>query len=325
LCLADLPSRAGGRRTGKNGLWFVAPGKVRYELERSDAAEDVRKAVDEKLREKNIDSNGKHAGTGSLSVFVEFPPEKYLGKDGLVLKYSSILGGGGIASPKAPAPPIVLTPWDMAEMMGNTGELNPADLILRAARNPAVTFKLGEPKLVEGRSLTPLVVEGPGDEPKERSQFTFLVDPQQGYLPLQMWHAYEGRIEHQGFITRVRRCSGSRWFPERIVTAQRIETANVDSRDRGRYFCRELTVTELDVDHPPQDKDFAIQVPAGAQFHNGIDPASAVYVDKPRTLRAEDIAGLLAYCDATAARYRALNPKNKSAPVSKATAKDSPH
>ena len=62
------------------------------------------------------------------------PPRKRLGKGDIALSYSPILGGGGFSSPRAPAPPVVLTPWDMAEMMGSNGGLNPGNLILHVAQ-----------------------------------------------------------------------------------------------------------------------------------------------------------------------------------------------
>lgn len=253
------------------GLWMVAGDKERYEINRKVQPEEVKV---------------EKVGEGQEGISLIFPPAKRVGQGSVVLSVDGMLHGGGLYSPDSPPPPVTMTPWDMIGEMGSEGKLNPGWLVTHRLDSENIRFRFGEIREIDGRRLVPIVVEIVGDE----AEFTFFVDPSRGFLPIQLWINDVGQPPfRKGFVTHVRECSGGRWFPERVVGT---EFGGGD--ETQRCLARELKVTELNVDSPPGDEDFAIWLAAGMTVHDCIDPYTNRQVKKATRIHVRQLPAFLA-------------------------------
>jgi hypothetical protein len=132
-------------------------------------------------------------------------------------------------------------------------------------------------------------------------QFRWFLDPEQGFLPIECWDLDEksGRVLQRCFFTEVRKCSGNRWFPVRGVA---VGSPNKQGIYENVF---EYVVTELDVDHPPTEDEFTIEVPQGTQMGVPEEDLFGGTLGKTRRLGLADIPCLRGQAQQVTAAYQA--------------------
>jgi hypothetical protein len=242
-----------------DGTWIADGGKYLSEVHRSE---------DSRMQGE------------SGQLYLALAPAFFLSDGSIALKYDLVLRGGAVLRAGQEQPE--MTPWDIVPYrFVSNGRAHPAGIIEDSRRGGSPVEFDGEVEL-NGTMLLSLTVKY-GSE----SRCQLLIDPAQGFLPLQTtaWTAgFEGpfRIAR---ITAVRKCSGGRWFPERSVIVTPDAAAGVS--------VMELIVTELDVDTPPPDEAFKLTVPAGIRLHDGVQIAQPLLVPAPMSVGPGDLSDLL--------------------------------
>jgi hypothetical protein len=272
---------------GRECVWIVNGDKIRYEIGLNSDIE-----ASQTLTE--------HEG-GLVATGFRLQPEQLLRNEPYQLGTNRVLGSGAILSrgDGVDRKDESRTPWNMAGMVFTSeSETNPAWLITRASEmapgNPNVDLRVEHTVGKDGSTLQKVMIEG------GYLGYTYLMDPTRGYLPIEMWHSADGNVERKGFITDVRECSGSRWFPGRCVA---VEYGPGGASDE--VYVIELCVTALDVDNPPKDEDLAIEVAARTKVWNGVDVRSTVTFDKPERIHADSLRDLYETARNTAVTRRA--------------------
>lgn len=219
---------------------------------------------------------------GGTSFTVPISPEIYLTAGEFGLYADLVLSGGGLASPNKRAPKqVTMTPWDLVDATGHGEEYSPGALIQKFHGMTQATFHIRATEQRLGRRTVPLDVN-------IGIPLVFYLDPERGYLPIEMQSFMNGQVFAHTFTTDVRACSNNRWFPERTVIAW------PKPGDDGPLRVRELRITELEVDEPPDDDEFALVAPQDLRFHNGVDNTARVKVEAGRRIHVDDLPALVA-------------------------------
>lgn len=115
---------------------------------------------------------------------------------------------------------------------------------------------------------------------------SFSFDTGRGYLPTRIVTSWNGRPKTLMFVTGIRECSASRWFPERVVI--------VDTPDKPEGPCEvtEVKLLELDVDKKPRGEEFAVDLPAGTLVHEFTPGGPSFRLKQNEKLRLEDLPTL---------------------------------
>lgn len=100
------------------------------------------------------------------------------------------------------------------------------------------------------------------DSPNSWGKIDFRLDPQQGYLPVQISQRLiapdrKPYPEMQIYVLAAREFDGGRWFPTHIVGVSFPEPG------QSAFLVRDIRVTELEVDQKLTAEDLAIDIPAG--------------------------------------------------------------
>jgi hypothetical protein len=176
---------------------------------------------------------------------------------------SHCYGVGNIYSPEIPHPGVALTPFDMG-IMGNDEQGNPARIIEKCLRRGYFCHYEGRQKMASIMtavvSATPYEKTDPG-----RVNIRYAFDPRRGFLPvcIETQRAQTGQWLSKLWMTDVRECSGGRWFPWRSVLYDYYSVPFVSNF----YNVRIIEVVELEVDRPPADEEFYLDLHAGTTIY----------------------------------------------------------
>lgn len=138
----------------------------------------------------------------------------------------------------------------------------------------------------------------------------FELDPARGYLPTD--YRKEFTAGGQMFVTvgrlsDLRTCSGGRWFPGRL------QTANSPAKAAQSITGHDFIVTDLDANGRPTDVDLSVTLPAGTAV---IDPARReVVTRREETIGPAELQGLMD-------RVAAVEPTHPSQPTARADLTD---
>jgi hypothetical protein len=233
------------RRHLEDVLWIVKGAKVRYE-----------EACDPGLIQEAFNKAGPDPKSGKILASAPCGDQKRLSDGSKQLNYQPTAKGLTVSATGRAGGRIDWTPFSLG-LMGADDLLNPGRLLAFCAKGKGSCRHYG----MEKRADTEAVCVGWGYNPEnqDKESMRFFLDPQRGFLPLEIRHITDtGQIRDRGFWMEIRRCSKDRWFPVKGVamSGPREEMFNVT----------ELQVTELDVDTLPPDDDFRLQVTKGTQI-----------------------------------------------------------
>jgi hypothetical protein len=261
-----------------DGIWVVNDGNVRHEII-VDA-----EYMKEKMREAfQSQAKSEASGTIEIQTDIKFLPLKQIWGKGQGIRFSPTLHGGGFRPPDSNGPQTMITPFDMIGSMGKDERMHPARLIHESFEEDDVSCRVGTEE-VDGRDL--VVVSHVYPDAVERPRHTFWFDAERGFLPVRMIREFDDPKERlvKTVVTEVRECSNGRWFPIRTV---KVCFPAPDQAEKSIEVF-DLRVTELDVDTPPSDDMLAIEIPKGAQLHNGVEPNSQIAIQADRRIGVSD-------------------------------------
>ncbi len=246
------------------GLWLVNGEKVRFDLTNDEA---TLKATREKMRSPEPqDVTPQEDGSNLMSI--PGSAHYYLANAEFTLRYGPVISCVNIANKKVHQMGIRRTPLDMDTLLKG-GIATPAWSIRTALKGEIVPSFDGS-KHYNGRRHVQYdgteevngvrtMAASVGPTP-DSMMMKYFLDPRRGFLPVHHWSRdpRTGEKMLALFITDVKECSGGRWFPMRSVVI-----SNPDSN--GPFSVTEFKVTKLDVDNPPPDDQFYVDVAAGTQ------------------------------------------------------------
>jgi len=245
-----------------DGLWLVREDKMLFQLKCDPVVlkrglEQARIEVQEKLskmRKEAGPSPGLRGGEG-FSVTVPCANQEVLKFGGRALSHSAEIAGANLFVEDTPPPEIRETPFGM-NVMGPDEAHSPGSLIQKAMKkNGLFTARFEGTDKVRG--VETLVA---GVEDKVGNRWKFYLDPRRGFVPLLYWMSIPpaGKKLQQADVLEIRACSQGRWFPLRSVVIH-------DSDDPPPLRVERYEVVELEVDAPPPDDQFFLDLPAGTQ------------------------------------------------------------
>ncbi len=256
------------------GLWYVSSQKCRFEIH-SDQSKMVA-AVREWLKNHKPDPAD---GPFSVPLGTKLGPRKLLWDGDQGVAISGLLRGGALIPKDQSGPGVRISPFDMAGWMARDEDQHPALLIERSFVNADIECRFGGRESSDGEAMLSVAFTYPSSP--ESGRVTYLFDPKRGFLPIQMRRT---KPPVTVYVTDAKECSGSRWFPMRTVAVQ--------SSEQGDIEVLEVLVTRLDVDTPPEDSVFAIDVAEGTRIHDGVNPLSLVSFPDGDQISVEDLTKL---------------------------------
>jgi hypothetical protein len=134
-------------------------------------------------------------------------------------------------------------------------------------------------------------------------KWRYWVDPERGFLPIR-YDSYE--IEEEGKLHWTLRLTQIKEYSRRRFVATRSVWFVVPPTPDRKPHCREVLVTNLDIDHRPVPTEFVLSVPLGTPINNGI--TGVRYVPSTKEYAQLDISNLPEVTHAMAERMRATKP-----------------
>lgn len=177
------------------------------------------------------------------------------------------------------------TPWALGGL-GRTMRSNPGRWILDGKLG--TWRRVGDERAGSGRRI---VVECK----RASSRTTYWFDPARGFLPVRReWRFRDGRMGRIA-ITDVRKCSGGRWFPARVVS--------IDTRPGGAVWrVQEIALTALDAESKVKAEDMSLLLRRGIQVLHVENMLSAFRLPEAERVGIGDLKALHARCDEVAER-----------------------
>jgi hypothetical protein len=230
---------------------------------------------------------------GKAAVFVEIPISGlgYLTDGTRALRYSpsfvaNLMGPNRIDELIEGLCPDT-TPWALGGL-GRTTDSNPGRWILEGKLG---SWRLTAAQDANGQGLA--VVECR----RSSSRTTYWFDRRRGYLPVRRTRRLKDGRSQRIAITDVRKCSGGRWFPARVVS--------VDMRAGGEVWrVKEIVLTALDADSEIKDREMALVLRRGTRLLHVDDMLSSFRLSAEERVGIGDLEALHVRCRQTAARRR---------------------
>lgn len=171
------------------------------------------------------------------------------------------VGIANIYPPEVPHPGVHFTPFDMG-VMGDDERSSPSRTIEKCLQKRYFCRYEGRQRVgtvfAAVVSALPCAKPGPGS-----LQLRYAFDPQRGFLPvcIECRRPLTGELLSRLWVTEVRKCSGGRWFPWRSVLY------DYQPLSSSPYNVRIIEVVELEVDRPPADEEFYLDLDAGTTIY----------------------------------------------------------
>lgn len=246
----------------QDGLWIVKGQKVRYEL-----------TCRERRREELPDL--KSLPKGQALVSSQCNSQKSIGNGILGLHYSRGLEAANLISLKSRGLQINDTPISMGAM-GRDEDISPARAPKGIARPPSAQY-LGT-EVVDGRPLHVILYT---EEGQDWSQKWYL-DTDRGCVPIEMrFYSSRDQLSSRCIATEIRKCGNGAYMPARSVSIGYPE-----GKPPHRVVAIELV--ELDL-RPPDDRLFAISLPAGVAIVNADDLREVIRLKADETLHVDHL------------------------------------
>lgn len=180
------------------------------------------------------------------------------------------------------------TPWALGGL-GPTMTENPGRWMLDG--------KLGKWRIVRTEKVKGgkrIVVECK----RESACLTYYFDPDRGFLPVRREYVLtDGRKTHIA-ITDLRKCSGGRWFPTRVVV--------VNMRANGDVWrVKEISLTTVDAKTKVKREEMALVLRGGISVLHVDDMLSSFRLKQNERVGIKDLEALHTRCNETAQRRRA--------------------
>lgn len=233
----------------------------------------------------------RHGSEGRAYASGSFAPEKILRTNDVELSFSPVLRAANLNRNEWRRSPIAAPlPLSFFGSLGSEGE-NAPHVIL--SRPDVCRFHSFEVQLVDGVRVDAIAysskLTGIG-----RRHF---LDPMRGYLPCRSeYFASRESLDKQKWshvteLISVRECTNGRWYPTHIRWIRVNPSTSSISMD-------DLEVIDLDVDTPPQNSDFAIELPSRTQIKAGPYAGDSeysrtwYYLKQTERVQADDIEGM---------------------------------
>ncbi len=285
-----------------SGLWLVSGTKVKYEIhpDRDYAGEAW----------KTFAKTSAKQATGRMSIVSYRAGTNLFLTDGQIqMRHAPDISTVNLYGPGQVGPSFTLTPFGM-ELMGESEVHNPG-WVLRNCVEGSWHGRVNGIQKVDGHEVLSVSV---GESPDTLLR-TYCLDIKRGFLPILMWAKKpdeEGHI-YKAFITSVRQCSEGRWFPERCVVAYSFDGS------RPSPYGMELRVVELEVDRPPADDDFYLDIPKDTQVSVVPNKGAVIRTKAQEHVSLQNLPDLLGRCLAREAELLALQNQTGGRPAGRAT------
>ena len=228
-----------------SGLWVVLGDWQRHELACDPRIEQPPKYDPARDPQRTLVTAG---GCDSVKVMTD---------GGLGLSYSRGLQAASVAPSRGQRPPIYFNPISMS-VMGNNEEWGPSAPLRPIAGGTMIRRYVGK-VLSEGRELETVIV-GREDEAQVVSGRHWLLDPQRGYLPVEMRYDSIEEPNGRAIVTDVRQLENRGYFPFRSVYISRAYANAIRS------------IVIIDVEKlelgPPPESAFTVSLPPGTMITN---------------------------------------------------------
>ena len=228
-----------------SGIWVVLGDWQHHELACDPRTEQPPKYDPARDPQRTLITSG---GCDSIKVLTD---------GALGLSYSRGLEAASVAPSRGQRPPIFYTPISMS-VMGDNEEWSP-NAPLRPIAIGTMIRRYGGKVSSDGRELEAVIV-GLEIEPQVVSGRHWLLDPQRGYLPVEMRYHQGDQLDGQTIATDVRQLENGGYFPFRTVNISR-EYAN---------SIRSVVIVEVEklVLGPPPESAFTVRLPPGTMITN---------------------------------------------------------
>ncbi|SRR5579875_2151378 len=247
-------------------LWHVNENNVRYE--------DL---CDESLYKQNllkgIERKDSEIGAPCL-------PSARLTDGSIHLIYSPVSNTGNIRGPSNPGRGIDITPFNIGGCFGDDEKYNPSVMINNVFKGELICLDHHD-KLINGEEMISVSV---GKSPTQ-PHYDFVFDVAHGFL-LKQITIYSEAMMH-GYVTEVKKCSHGRWFPMHSILIV---------GKKAPFFVKEVKVVDLDVDNPPKEEVFALEMPKGSRLVNPSDMRSVIEFGATKRVTLKDLPTLLKKC-----------------------------
>jgi hypothetical protein len=188
--------------------------------------------------------------------------------------FNEVIKGGSVFHEGRSARPLEITPFTLGGAMGSGAGLEFGTSVRRWLTDDRISAKYEGRRPTDGLSLDVVRFGVTGEEEPE---VVYLIDAARGFLPVQLWiQRPDGTFSSKAFMTDIRQCAGDRWFPMRCVYFRSRSEGSLE--EPGAVTI--LEVTELDVDHRPDDDAFVVSIPKGAALHDGEKLGSQITLDR---------------------------------------------
>jgi len=128
---------------------------------------------------------------------------------------------------------------------------------------------------------------------------TFYLDPNRGFLltRIVVKDSSGTATIFETLVTDVKKCSGNRWFPMRIVKPCLLD------RDTQAKPTIEISVTKLELDETPDESEFSIVIPEDAHIRDASTLGSQIRMDETARYSLTDLPALYQRTQDAVARF----------------------
>lgn len=247
------------------GSWIVNGRKMRFELI-SDPAATARVGA----------AQAGKKGPASRSVIYPLPSHIVLDDGENEINFQKRAGTANLSDETTRGKVVNITPWSNG-MMAPGESCSPAKRILQ---------KLDECRVDQTKVLNGIPVVSVSVPISEHTEWHYFLDPKRGFLHRQIWTVDAGtkHVRCKLIVTRLQECSKGRWFPMKSVV---LWTDN--SSFTPPFSVREISVTELEVDSPPSDSQFVLELPKNTVVNDGRDGYTQVLVKDTKRITTSDL------------------------------------
>jgi len=270
----DIPAGDLKDRLVVRGLWLLDAPRVRLELTCNRAAVAPRWL-------------NEHA------MSARFLPSVYLGDSRHRLTVSPVVGLANVHPPESYAG-LQGTPFDM-NWMGDDEKLSPARLILHALTRKDSSRYLGE-QTFEGKKV--VVVEV--DQKEYLRTYTFRMDPDKAFWPVETVITDEGKPSMVVRITDVRAAANGHWYPAAGYWFQYPNALT------PTFSVRQFVVDELRLGPPTGAKDFCVTLPVGVTVKDAVTTGAQFTHDQDTEYCLGGLPALVARCRLAGEERRAM-------------------
>lgn len=274
-------------RIESDGTWLVKGDKTLIKI-------GCDKRLVERAMVEGMKQAARQQADGQDGVVISIPcsSEEYLRNGPDVLRHASEIASGNLYPDGRDHPGVRNTPFSMGVMVDNEQE-NPG-VNLRQSLDGHLTGKFEGTAEIRGISTMVASLEV---NPGGYACYKYWLAPEQGFLPVRLrtW-GLSGRLVHDAHILEARRFTNGGWFPMHSVVIQSPEA-------KPPFIVYEFQVTELDVENPPGDAKFHLDVPAGTQMSTPGRSGHTFTLTKDERISADDLQRLNARIGEAGLRY----------------------